>query len=221
MFSEQNDLICKAFVQARHDLKNPHRDTQANRTKIAKLEGITALVNPILASHGLTFTQTVKSTRTHMRVRTTLIHESGQFMFTDSAPMQFGDKPTPQTVGGLTTYAKRYGLLAMLGIEHDEDDDGQTAMEAFIGGDDPEDAPKPKGKAKSKTPAKAAKLEIKAEPEPPKAPEQKTIDALAKKIAAGDPISGAIQLLQSKGLVATPEQMKILEDAVPNTGEAA
>lgn len=67
----------------------------------------------------------------------------------------------------------------------------------------------------------APKLEIKAEPEPPKAPEKKTIDALAKKIAAGDPIAGAIQLLKSKGLVATPEQMKILEDAVPETGEAA
>jgi len=136
--------------------------------------------------------------------------------------MQFGDKATPQTVGGLTTYAKRYGLLAMLGIEHDLDDDGQTAMEAFIGGDDAEDAPKPKGKAKSKAPAKAAKLEINREPEPPKAPEKKTIDALAKKIAAGDyPIAGAIELIQSKGLVATPEQMKILEDAVPKTGEAA
>jgi hypothetical protein len=221
MFSEQNDLICKAFVQARSKLRNPHRDSQAARGKYAKLEAIVALVNPILVDHGLTFTQTVKCTANHMRVRTTLIHESGQTMFTDSAPMQFGDKPTPQTIGGLTTYAKRYGLLAMLGIEHDLDDDGQTAMEAFIGGDDPEDAPKPKGKAKSKTPAKAAKLEIKAEPEPPKAPEQKTIDALAKKIAAGDPISGAIQLLKSKGLVATPDQMKILEAAVPNTGEAA
>lgn len=219
MFSEKNDLICKAFVQARSKLKNPHRDSQAARGKYAKLEAIVALVNPILVEYGLTFTQTVKCTANHMRVRTTLIHESGQTMFTDSAPMQFGDKPTPQTIGGLTTYAKRYGLLAMLGIEHDLDDDGQTAMQAFISDDENADAPKPK--SKSKTPAKAAKLEIKAEPEPPKAPEQKTIDALAKKIAAGDPIAGAIQLLKSKGLVATPEQMKILEDAVPETGEAA
>jgi hypothetical protein len=67
----------------------------------------------------------------------------------------------------------------------------------------------------------APKLEIKAEPEPPKAPEQKTINAMAKKIAAGDPIAGMIQILNSRGLVATPEQMKILEDAVPETGEAA
>jgi hypothetical protein len=219
MFSDQNDLICKAFVQARSKLRNPHRDSQAARGKYAKLEAIVALVNPILVEHGLTFTQTVKCTAAHMRVRTTLIHESGQTMFTDSAPMQFGDKPTPQTIGGLTTYAKRYGLLAMLGIEHDLDDDGQTAMQAFISED--EDADGPKSKGKTKTPAKAAKLEIKAEPEPPKAPEQKTIDALAKKIAAGDPIAGAIQLLKSKGLVATPDQMKILEDAVPDTGEAA
>lgn len=221
MFSEKNDLICPAFVEARGVLQNPARKSSANYGKYAKLEDITALVNPILSQHGLTFTQTVKCTSTYMRVRTTLIHKSGQLMFTDSPPMQFGPKPTPQSIGGLNTYAKRYGLLAMLGIEQDLDDDGQTAMKAYIDGDE-EDAPKPKDKAKSKAPAKAAKLQIKAEPEPPKAPEQKTIDALAKKIAAGEyTIAGSIELVQSKGLVATPEQMKILADAVPNTGEAA
>jgi len=222
MFSEKNDLICPAFVEARSVLQNPARKASANYGKYAKLEDITALVNPILAQHGLTFTQTVKCTSTYMRVRTTLIHKSGQIMFTDSPPMQFGPKPTPQSVGGLNTYAKRYGLLAMLGIEQDLDDDGQTAMEAYIDGDEEEEAPKSKAKAKSKAPTKAAKLEIKAEPEPPKAPEQKTIDALAKQIAAGKyTFVGSIELLQSKGLVATPEQIKILDDAVPAAGEAA
>jgi len=67
----------------------------------------------------------------------------------------------------------------------------------------------------------ATKLEIKAEPEPPKAPPKKTIDALVKQISAGKTITAAIELLSKNGCVATPEQMKILEDAVPNTGEAA
>jgi hypothetical protein len=216
MFSEKNDLICPAFVKARGVLQNPARKSSANYGKYAKLEDITALVNPILSQHGLTFTQTVKCTSTYMRVRTTLIHQSGQIMFTDSPPMQFGPKPTPQSVGGLNTYAKRYGLLAMLGIEQDLDDDGQTAMKAYIDGDDGEEAPKSQDKAKSIAPAKSAKLEIKAEPEPPRVPEKKTIDALAKQIATGAyTVVGAIELIQSKGLVATPAQLETLEAALP------
>jgi hypothetical protein len=88
--------------------------------------------------------------------------------------------------------------------------------------DEPSEDEPSTANAKSKAPAKSAKLEIKAEPEPPKAPEQKTIDALAKQIAAGArTVVAAIELIQSKGLVATPEQIKILDDAAPATGEAA
>jgi hypothetical protein len=88
--------------------------------------------------------------------------------------------------------------------------------------DEPSEDEPSTANAKSKAPAESAKLEIKAEPEPPKAPEKKTIDALAKQIAAGNyTFVGSIKLLQSKGLVATPEQIKILDDAVPATGEAA
>ena len=131
MFSEKNDLVCAAFVSAREHLKNPYREAQAQRGKYAKLEMITSAVNPILVRHGLTFTQSVIGTDASITVRTTLIHQSGQYMWTDSAPFPLGQKRDPHTVAGATTYAKRYGLLATLGIEHDLDDDGKMAMEAF------------------------------------------------------------------------------------------
>ena len=139
MFSENNDLICAAFVRARKELKNPERSAQAHHSKYDKLETVTALVNPILAEFDLTFTQTVRATSETIRVRTTLIHSSGQIMWTDSAPMPLGPKRDNFTVAGATTYARRYGLITLLGIEQDEDDDGQTAMQAFITGNDPED----------------------------------------------------------------------------------
>lgn len=217
MFSEKNDLICPAFVEARSVLQNPARKASANYGKYAKLEDITALVNPILAQHGLTFTQTVKCTSTYMRVRTTLIHKSGQIMFTDSPPMQFGPKPTPQSVGGLNTYAKRYGLLAMLGIEQDLDDDGQTAMKAYIDGDEQEE-PKAKAKPKPK-PAKPTIIEEAKAPEPPSIPDDKAlndeaVEYMKAALAANElTLENAINRIKAAGKIASPEQMAELEAA--------
>lgn len=217
MFSEKNDLICPAFVEARSVLQNPARKASANYGKYAKLEDITALVNPILSQHGLTFTQTVKCTSTYMRVRTTLIHKSGQLMFTDSPPMQFGPKPTPQSVGGLNTYAKRYGLLAMLGIEQDLDDDGQTAMKAYIDGDD-EEEPKAKAKAKPK-PAKPTIIEEAKAPVPPPIPADKALKneavaSMKELIAANEmTLERAIERIKEAGKIASPEQIAELEAA--------
>ena len=217
MFSEKNDLICPAFVEARSVLQNPARKASANYGKYAKLEDITALVNPILSQHGLTFTQTVKCTSTYMRVRTTLIHKSGQIMFTDSPPMQFGPKPTPQSVGGLNTYAKRYGLLAMLGIEQDLDDDGQTAMKAYIDGDD-EEEPKAKAKAKPK-PAKPTIIEEAKAPVPPPIPADKALKneavaSMKELIAANEmTLERAIERIKEAGKIASPEQIAELEAA--------
>lgn len=216
MFSEKNDLICPAFVEARSVLQNPARKASANYGKYAKLEDITALVNPILSQHGLTFTQTVKCTSTYMRVRTTLIHKSGQLMFTDSPPMQFGPKPTPQSIGGLNTYAKRYGLLAMLGIEQDLDDDGQTAMKAYIEGD--EEEPKAKAKAKPK-PAKPTIIEEAKAPEPPPIPADKALKdeavaSMKERIAANEmTLERAIERIKEAGKIASPEQIAELEAA--------
>lgn len=217
MFSEKNDLICAAFVRAREELKNPERSAQAHHSKYAKLETVTALVNPILARFDLTFTQTVRATSETIRVRTTLIHSSGQIMWTDSAPMPLGPKRDNFTVAGATTYARRYGLITLLGIEQDEDDDGQTAMQAFIDGDE-EEEPKAKAKAKPK-PAKPTIVEEPKAPEPPPIPADKALKneavaSMKELIAANEmTLERAIERIKEAGKIASPEQIAELEAA--------
>ena len=218
MFSEKNDLICAAFVRARKELKNPERSAQAHHSKYAKLETVTALVNPILAEFDLTFTQTVRATSETIRVRTTLIHSSGQIMWTDSAPMPLGPKRDNFTVAGATTYARRYGLITLLGIEQDEDDDGQTAMQAFITGNDPEDE---SGDEHEDQPSD----EPENQPHPPnliseqataKHPNAKVIDALKTKVSTGKwTYEEAVARVEQEGQQLTPKQTADLRAAKP------
>lgn len=161
-FKQEAGDICAAFVQAREHLKNPHRGSQSHNNKYAKLEDIVGLVNPILVKHGLTFMQGVRQAEGSLQVVTTLIHSSGQTLSETSPAMPLGGvKQTPQSVGSATTYAKRYGLLAILGIEQTKDDDGAEAMKAFV--DDaqdvtPESTPKPAPEPTIKQPEAKPKL---------------------------------------------------------------
>lgn len=210
MFSEKNDLICAAFVRARKELKNPERSAQAHHSKYAKLETVTALVNPILAEFDLTFTQTVRATSETIRVRTTLIHSSGQIMWTDSAPMPLGPKRDNFTVAGATTYARRYGLITLLGIEQDEDDDGQTAMQAFITGNDPEDEPEDQPEDQPHPP------NLISEQATSKHPNENAISALKEKVSSGKwTYEQAVAKVESQGLQLTPRQTKDLRAAKP------
>jgi hypothetical protein len=234
MFSEKNDLICAAFVRARKELKNPERSARAHHGKYAKLETVTALVNPILAEFDLTFTQTVRATSETIRVRTTLIHSSGQIMWTDSAPMPLGPKKDNFTVAGATTYARRYGLITLLGIEQDEDDDGQTAMQAFITGNDPEDQPSDEPEDQpsdepedqpSDEPEDLSSDEPEDQPHPPnliseqataKHPNAKAIDALKEKVSTGKwTYEDAVARVEERGLQLTPKQTADLRAAKP------
>lgn len=80
----------------------------------------------MLAKHGLSVAQgggtLVEKT---MQYTTMLLHTSGEWLkSTVDVPL---DKITPQGLGSAITYARRYGLAAMLGMVADEDDDGQAA----------------------------------------------------------------------------------------------
>ena len=161
-FKQEGVEICAAFVEARKHLKNPHRNAESHNNRYAKLEDIVKLVNPILVEHGLTFMQGVRHSDGSLQVVTTLIHSSGQTLSETGPPMPLGGvKQTPQSVGSATTYAKRYGLLAILGVEQTKDDDGAEAMKAFaddLEGVEPEPAPEPTPEPTIKQPEAKPKL---------------------------------------------------------------
>ena len=78
-----------------------------------------------LAENGLSFVQaTEPSDKEEVRIITVLMHSSGQWVSSTIAiPVSKADA---QGYGSAITYAKRYGLQALLGIPS-EDDDGNAA----------------------------------------------------------------------------------------------
>ena len=92
--------------------------------KYADLSDAMTEVRPVLAQHGLVVSQSIGADGPRLVVRTILLHTSGQMLVSDGLPMTATG--TPQAIGSAITYARRYSLLAALGIAT-EDDEGQRA----------------------------------------------------------------------------------------------
>jgi hypothetical protein len=110
------------------DAKNPFfKSTYASLSNI--LDGI----NDPLAESGLTFTQLPSGENELVSL---LIHaESGEYI--QSSYSMKPVKDDPQGRGSVITYQRRYALAAILGLNIDADDDGNTATH---GGATPEAA---------------------------------------------------------------------------------
>lgn len=93
----------------------------------ADLRMVLEAVRPALSKHGLAVMQLPSVRRDGLAVTTMLAHgESGEWFAGDLAVAL--DSRDPQAVGTATSYARRYGLTAMLGVAAGEpDDDGAQA----------------------------------------------------------------------------------------------
>jgi hypothetical protein len=111
----------KAMTAAAKAAVNPHF-----KSKYADLATVIDAVKEPLNAAGITFLQTIGNDTTGVTVRTTLVHESGEWIAATTylpVPQQ-----TPQAFGSGITYAKRYGLQSICGLPS-EDDDGERASE--------------------------------------------------------------------------------------------
>lgn len=109
-----------AFPALVKDATNPHF-----RSKYADLATVVETTRAPLAKAGLTVVQTTEFRDDGATVLlTTLLHTSGQFI-TSTYPL-VPVKNDPQGMGSALTYARRYGLMAIVGIAP-EDDDGNDA----------------------------------------------------------------------------------------------
>ena len=109
------------------DSVNPHF-----KSKFASLDAIMAAVRPVLTKHGLAISQHPTALESGMpALRTILLHTSGD-KYQDIMPLAV-DKPGPQALGSALTYARRYAVLAVLGLVADEDDDANAAQKFTAG----------------------------------------------------------------------------------------
>jgi ERF superfamily len=99
-------------------------DTQAYR--YATLTSVWKAVRGALSKNGLAVVQTCEPGEAgELRLVTTLLHTSGQWI-SGTAVLSLA-APTPQAYGSALTYARRYGLAAIVGLCVDQDDDGVGA----------------------------------------------------------------------------------------------
>jgi hypothetical protein len=122
--------LAPALVALQADLK-PIAKTATNpffKSKYAPLTEVMESVQPLLAKHKLAVSQFVTHLDGASALRTILIHESGQLL-QDVQPLLLV-KQDPQGQGSAITYARRYGVMAVLGLVADEDDDGNAATQS-------------------------------------------------------------------------------------------
>lgn len=101
------------------DAKNPFF-----KSNYASLSNIQDAISKPLAESGLVYSQMPTGVN---GLCTILIHaESGEYLM-DSYTMPVSKPNDPQAVGSAITYAKRYALAGILGLNIDDDDDGNKA----------------------------------------------------------------------------------------------
>lgn len=115
--------LCKAQSQmegAKKDANNPHF-----KSKYADLASVWDAIREPLTKNGLSVVQLLRSIQGGVEVETILMHSSGQ-QISDVFAVP-ASKNDAQGYGSAATYARRYALMAMVGVAP-EDDDGNAAV---------------------------------------------------------------------------------------------
>lgn len=149
MQSESIALLTKAVVKVQSQLHGVAKDAENPyfKSKYATLDACWDAVRPLLAENGLAVIQTTETVENGAVLVTRLFHESGEWVRGD-CPLN-PVKNDPQGLGSAQTYARRYGLQAIIGITTGDDDDANHASTA------------PEGKkAASKAPVSPAKARV-------------------------------------------------------------
>jgi len=103
------------------DAKNPFF-----KSNYASLSNIQDAISKPLAESGLAYSQMPSGVN---GLCTILVHaESGEYLM-DTFIMPVSKPNDPQAVGSAITYAKRYALAGVLGLNIDDDDDGNKAAQ--------------------------------------------------------------------------------------------
>ena len=126
--SENIDALAAALVKALGEMTDIVKTQTANAGQYsysyATLADALQMARPILAKHGLALTQCAEANHDEVVVHTTVLHASGQFV--TYAPLRLPVGKTAQATGSALSFAKRYALMAALGLAT-EDDDGAAA----------------------------------------------------------------------------------------------
>lgn len=130
------DQLAAALAKAQRAMKHAEksRENPHFKSRYATLADVIDACREPLADNDLSYVQKVSSSQGAVIVETVLMHKSGQMV---SATLTMPSQNTAQGIGSALTYARRYGLAAMVGIAPDEDDDGTEASKPAPRRDEP------------------------------------------------------------------------------------
>lgn len=123
--SDAIDQLATALSAAQGELQDADRTSENPhlKSKYADLAEILQTARPVLSKFGLSVAQGVAFDEGKVHVTTRLMHKSGQYLeSTVAIPVPKSDA---QGVGAATTYGRKYGFTAMVGMSQD-DDDGES-----------------------------------------------------------------------------------------------
>lgn len=129
--SEHIDKISAALAKAQGEIDGAKKakTNPAFRSKYADLSGCVEACRDALTECGIAVLQLPQPCDDGVLLVTMLTHSSGQWI-SDGGLHVPANKKDAQGFGSALTYARRYGLCAMVGIAP-EDDDGNAATKSY------------------------------------------------------------------------------------------
>lgn len=142
--SEQIDALAAALSKAQGEfppipktrlvdyIYNGKRTTY----KYADLSDVIDAIKGALSKYGLSHSEQLVYSEGKVILWTRLMHSSGQWLLS-SYPITLGSKP--QESGSAISFARRYALTALIGVQAEEDNDAQSAPPLDKGNKDDDD----------------------------------------------------------------------------------
>ena len=126
--SESISKIAGSILKAQKSMGNAIKDSKNPffKSSYADLNAVREACMPALNDNGISVLQTTLAADGRSFVRTTLLHESGEFIASDTEILT-SKANDAQGYGSGISYARRYGLQALVCLGS-ADDDGEGAM---------------------------------------------------------------------------------------------
>lgn len=131
MESGKERNIFARLCAAQKEFTTLPKDKEGYGYRYTDFDTVVSAVRPVLAKHGLGFSQFVTGQDGRLCIRTIVFSEDGESI-EDSAPLpevSVGKSNAAQNAGAAITYMRRYCLCAALGLSSDEDTDGVPPQE--------------------------------------------------------------------------------------------
>lgn len=117
--------LCAALAAANAEITDPTKNAHANAGQYgytyATLDQVLSHIRGPLAKNGLSVVQDIRNDDVTVFVVTYLIHASGDYL--EFGPISWPAVSKMQDLGSVISYARRYAVLAALGIATAEDTD--------------------------------------------------------------------------------------------------